>query len=285
MLSSEDRHPHFETDIKYPKVEIKLEEIEVNLLDFWQEPKLPNEGNNYFWDFDISIGSDRDAEEQYDILTTYINADMFMQGQQYFIIKVNTLHSYQISKLEYKKSHEELYKLIARESLRHSNEIIKKAAKGTAYEGFVMPELDEDWLEEDATEWNKRGYLPKAAKPDENPFGRKPSPAEMKAMSERSQELVDWIDAYNDNKREHSEEETREYWKNYAEWATLNKRLWHFKLIARNHLAYLMDKIMRGMERKMQDTPDNYDLQEIYDDMVANYQTFMNELKDEFAKN
>jgi hypothetical protein len=169
--------------------------------------------------------------------------------------------------------------------MAHANIIMQREAKGTAYEKYCLPELDEVWLNEDADEWNKRGYIPKPAQPDKDAMGRKPSAAEMEAMSKRAEELVAFIDAYDESTEPHTEQETLEYWKHYTEYIKLNKRLWHFKLIARNTLAYLNNKIMIAMEKAVAAKPDDFLLKESYEEMKENYLALMEEWKDEFAKN
>jgi hypothetical protein len=280
--------PHLETAIQFPDIEIKLDEIEVNILDYWTKPTLPREPGNYRWEWHYSISTDRgeDNDWDYDSFTCYINGDMFMKGEQYSVIKINTLHTYHTSPLKYKKTHDELYKMMARESRIHANIILEEGAKGTIFTGFPLP-LEEDFLDEDASEWNKRGYLPKPAKPDENALGRKLSPAEVQELSAKINQLVKEIDAMDDRKvlGGLSEEDTREYYAKWAEWSKLSRLLWHFKLIARNHIAYMLDKMMRGMEKGMESHPYNQDAQEMYELMKKTYVEFMDDLKDEFAKN
>ena len=170
--------------------------------------------------------------------------------------------------------------------MQHANIILSRKTKGTAYEGFVLPEPDEDFLDEDISEWNKRGYIPRSSVPNEKAFGKKPTQQEHDAMYARANEIVKWIDAFDDEGHEgRSEEEMREYYTRYAEWAKLNKQIWHFKLIARSHIVYITDKMMRGMEKAIEEQPDNYDLLESYESMKENYLTLVNEFKDEFAKN
>jgi hypothetical protein len=42
---------------------------------------------------------------------------------------------------------------------------------------------------------------------------------------------------------------------------------------------------MERLEKGLQETPDNYLLRENYESLKENYDAFMSELKDEFAKN
>ena len=278
---------NFQTQIKFAGVKVKLEEVDVNMICFGDLPALPRQKNNYNWDWSISISTDTgdDNDEPFDQLTCYINGEFLMQGRKNFLIKINTLHTYHISKLKYKKAHEEIFKSIARESVMHANILLNAETRGTEYEGFTLPELGEDFLNEDATEWNKRGYIPQPAQVNENALGRKLSKEEMEDLSNRSAELVAFIDAYDENKEPHTEEETMEYYKKYAEWVKLNNRLWHFKLIARNQIAYMLIKMMVKMEKALKANPDDYDLLETYDGIKEGHDAFMNELKDEFAKN
>lgn len=275
------------TEITFNGAGIVLDEIDVNLLDFWMQPTLPREGDNYDWEWDVSIGTDTDAEEEHDILTCYLNGDMMMKGQPYFIIKINTLHSYLVPKLKYKMEHEELYKNIARESVVHANLILAAAAKGTEFEGFQLPPLDEYFLEDDARDWNKRGYIRKPSRPDEKSPGRKMSPEEITALIEEGNKLVAWIDAFDEEKpqSERSQEEMHLYYTKYAEYVKLNNTLSHYRLIARNKLAYMTNKIMVAMEKAVEAKPDDYLLKEAYEEMKDNYLSVMEQWKDEFAKN
>lgn len=287
MKRSKDSGEAFKTKIKFPGVKVKLEEVDVNILDVDPRPLNLPVPKSYSWDWSISISTDRgeDNDEEHDTLVCYINAKLRLSGETSPGIRVNTLHEYHVSELKYKKEHEELYKRIARESWKHANELLQQEAKGTGYAPFHLPELSEDILSEDAPEWNKRGYIPRAAKPDKDAFGRKPTQEEMDAMSKRAQELVEFIDAFDESEDPHTEEETQEYWKLYAEWAVLNKKLWHFKLIARNTLAYLTNKIVIATEKAVKANPDDLLLRESYEEMKENYLSMMEEWKDEFAKN
>lgn len=275
-----------ETQINLPGTSIKLDEVEVNMICFGNQPDQ-SKRDNYFWDWSISVATDTgdDNDEPFDQLTCYINGELIQQGDKYFLIKINTLHTYQLPKLKYKKAHDEIFKSIARESVAHANVLLNAETKGTAYQGYTLPEPDEDFLSEDAAEWNKRGYIPQASKPNENAFGKKPTPAEIKDLSNRSAALVKWIDEYDDRGGPQTDEERTEYFTKYAEWVKLNNLLWHFKLIARNQIAYMLTKMMVKMEKALEETPDNYDLIETYEGIKEEHDNFMQELKEEFAKN
>ncbi len=278
---------NFKTQIKFAGVKVELDEVEVNMICFGSLPALPREKNNYHWVWSISIGTDRgdDNDEPFDQLTCYINGELMMKGGKNFLIKINTLHTYRLSKLKYKKAHEEIFKSIAREAVANANVLLNAETKSTAYEGFTLPAPDEDFLNEDATEWNKRGYIPQPAPVNENAFGRKPTKAELDDLSNRSAALVKWIDDYDEKGGPQTEEEKIEYYSRYGEWVKLNNQLWHFKFIGRNHIAYLLTKMMVKMEKALKETPDSYHLIETYEGIKEEHDNFMNELKEEFAKN
>ncbi len=285
METSEENTLHFETQIKFKGIEIKLHEVDDNLICFDAKPVLPNAGNNYDWDLSLSVDPDTQADDDYDEVTCYLLAKLHMKGEKDDLIKVNTLHSYHLSKRGYKKAHEEIFKSIAREAVEHANLLLAAKAKGTEYEGFLIPAPDEDWLAEDANEWNRR-YIPAPEPAKQNTLGRKPTRKELDEMSARAAELVEFIDAYDEKKEtEHSEEETTLYWQYYAEWSKINKLIWHYKLIGRNNIAYISHKIIVRLEKGLAKDPENYLLREAYEDMKENYMEVMNEFKQEFAKN
>lgn len=275
-----------ETQIKLAGTSIKLDEVEVNMICFGNQPD-PGKKDKYFWDWSISVSTDTgdDNDEPFDQLTCYINGELILQGGKSFLIKVNTLHTYQLSKLKYKKAHEEIFKSIARESVAHANILLNAETKGTAYEGFTLPEPDEDFLSEDARDWNRQGYIPQPVPVAQKTLGRKPGKAELEELSNRSAALVKYIDACDDKGGPQTEEEKIEYYTKYAEWVKLNNLLWHYKLIGRNHIAYMLTKMMVKMEKALKETPDNYDLIETYEGIKEEHDAFMKDLKDEFAKN
>lgn len=285
MKTEEEGTLQFQTQIKLPGIAIELEEVDVNILNVEEPPALPIVEENCYWDFDISIGTDIDEDEPTDALTCYINAALEVKGNKYPVIRINTLHTYLVSKLKYKKAHEELYKSIARESVLHAGMLLQQAAKNTAWRQLTLPENDEEELNELATEWNKRGYIPRAHHADENALGRKLKPSEMEELSARSAELVAWIDAADEKTQPRTEEENIEYYTKYAEWSKLNKQLWHFKLIARNHIAYTTTKMLERLEKALIQNPDDYLLRETYENMKDSYLAFMEPLRDEFNKN
>lgn len=288
MKPLNDNGTAFVTQIQFPGVEIKLDEVDVNILDV--DPQalhqpLSKRGDNWEWSVSISTDKGDDYDEEYDQLVCYLNAKLILEGEKYPCVRLNTLHTYHISKLKYKKAHEELYKSIACESVAHANILLQRSAKGTPYEEIRLPEFYKNWLDEDASEWNKRGYIPRPSQPNKDAFGRKPSKEELDAMTKRMEELVAFIDAYDESESPHTEEETLEYWKRYGEWAKLNKQIWHFKLIGRNLLAYLSNKMVVAMEKAVKANPDDYLLKESYEEIKTSYLAIMEEWKDEFAKN
>lgn len=284
MKTEEENTEHFVTQIKLAGITIELDEVDVNLLDLEEEPTLPITGINYYWNFDISVGTDTDADEPTDALTCYINAALHKKDNKYPLLRINTLHTYKVGKLKYKKAHEELYKAIARESCLHAGIELQRAAQKKAWQPLAFPLIDEI-IDQQAEEWNKRGYLPRVHHADENALGRKPSRDELEELSARSAELVAWIDAADEKTQTRTEEENIEYYTRYAEWSKLNKQLWHFKLIARNHIAYTTTKMLQRLEKGLLQNPDDYLLRETYESMKENYLAFMEPLKEEFAKN
>ncbi|MCW5907481.1 MAG: hypothetical protein KIS94_06455 [Chitinophagales bacterium] len=277
----------FKTTITQTGIEISNPEVEVNLLDCGAEPALPLTHPAYQWEFSISISTDRDAADPplSDMLTCYLNATLHCKGQTLFIVKLNTLHSYCITPLNYKKTHTQLFKNIARESLQQANTLLAQKVNGTAWQGIVLPELDEDFLEEDAHEWNRRGYIPQPAKRTIETPGKKPSKAEFDELTARANRLVQWIDAADAAGGPQTDAEKIKYYANYAEWVKLNNVLWHFKLIALNQIACLSTRIMERMEKQLQQNPHNELLRESYESMIENYVNLMDELKNQFAKN
>lgn len=258
VLKPRSRYLHFKTSIQFKNIKVKLLELEVNMLDDRTYPVLPLTKENYLWELDGSLTIDQHSFKNKDELTFYINADLFMKEHEFSILKINTIHVYQINKLNYKKENEELLKMIFIESVEHANLILKTSARNTAFEKFKIPFLKKRELNEWAEENNYR-YIPQPKERENGDILPAMDNETRKQHIEKMNQLVKWIDDFDDRVDNLGlKEKSKEYWEKFAEWSRMNKIMWEHKMIARNNMvAHLIDMLerMRKARKKIPFTP------------------------------
>jgi hypothetical protein len=277
------RHHRFKTSIQVRDLKIDLDEVEINLIDTWQKPLLPDEPENYIWDVTYSISTDRKADEGYDELCCYIVAELKMKGEKYHLISLNTLHVYHITKLAYQKRNDILFKKILQESRTHAGSILQQYVADTEYEAFSIPDETEEYWNEMASDQNKYGYI--HYEPVETTF-KSFTKAELETMRKKATFLVNWIDTYDEtHPNEDISLKNKEYFENFSEWQRLHNHLYQYKMIARNNIVfYLLDMLVK-IEKGLAEKEPEYLAKEAYDVMAENYKKLMEEWKDDFAKN
>lgn len=229
----------FKTSITFDNTEVKLKEVDINQCDSFKEPLLPRTKDNYYWQLNYSMSIDRKAYKKQDELTCYITARLYMKGEKYFLINLNTLHTYHTPKLGYSKEHPQLLKMMVKEAIEHANSVLKKAEGNSVYKGFLIPMPDEKQLDKWAEWRNSESHIYRPVYPDENKIIPALSFDEKQDYLNRINELVKWIDDFDDREKNLKIQSDRtEYWQKYAEWAKLHRVMFEYKMIARNNCKF-----------------------------------------------
>jgi hypothetical protein len=222
------------------------------------KPTLPREIGNYYWSLSYSMSIDRKAYAKKDELCIYLVAKLFMKGEKYNLITINTLHLYHTSKLGYSREHPRLLKMMVKESIEHANIILQKAEGRSEYKGFLIPMPDEKNLDEWAAWRNSESHIYRPVHPEEDKIIPVLSTNQKQEYLDKISELVKWIDDFDDREKNLKIQSDRtEYWQKYAEWLKLYHVMFEYKMIARNNLVFTLINILEKMKKARKKKPFN----------------------------